>query len=306
MSKSTISDIKRLWQMMAVPQRVEWCTEAGISGKKGSLEVPQLDTDMIESLSQVAIIVEKGDVKMVTKNNKKETENQETQEAIIETPEGEEVVIEEPEAQETTPEANKAKTKDVFAGKTKKEPKVKKTKAERQAELGKKMKEGKPKAEKKTEEKKVTKKDKPEKKSEKVEAKVEKVETTEKPTNASRAWAEATKSARFNMCASVGVIKNRDAFDWADLSKEEKLKIAAGDMSILTYKGEKGKKTRADGGAEKAPKISKAPKTGGDLVGGGMDIKLKNIKDFGGGAILAKGVDGKGTEYVVFMALKKS
>ena len=42
----------------------------------------------------------------------------------------------------------------------------------------------------------------------------------------------------------------------------------------------------------------------GDLVGGGFGIKLKNVRDIGGGAILAKGVDADGQEYVVFMAPK--
>ena len=286
MSSKTVSTVKNFWNRMTVPQRVEWCKEAEVGGQKGSLSADELDIDMIDSLSQVAIIIsDKKETKMGKNNG----------EAAIE-----EATV--TDAQEPTPEANKAKKNIMAAIEEKPAKKVKKTKAEKQVELGKEI---------------ANKKDKVKEgkvKKEKVEKKVEKVEKTEKtvakgekPANVAKAWGEATNMARYNMCKNAGVRTKFFRTEWVELAKEDKIKINVGDTSILTVRGKAGKVKAEKAIGDKSVKTAKTAKsTGGDLVGGGMDIKLKNIKDFGGGAILAKGIDGKGKEYVVFMAPKKS
>ena len=285
LTKSTIGEVKRLWTIMEVPQRTEWCVEAGIGGCKGSIDVDQMDIDMLEALSQVAIIEDKGEKKVVNKYKVTEADVQgDVQEAVIEEMPS--------DAQEMAPEANK---KDIIKGKEVRERKVKKTKAEKQAELGEAItaKETKPKTEKPE--------PKAEKKPKETVTKVETVAKVEKPVNVSKAWADATNRARINMCASVGVRKNQFRAAYGELNKEDKAAIVTGDLSILTYRGKAGK----GNGKPKAEKVGKAPKSGGgDLVGGGFGIKLKNVRDIGGGAILAKGVDADGQEYVVFMAPK--
>jgi len=318
-TKTTVASIKSSWNKLTVPERVLWCTEAGIGGVKGSLDVNQIDIDMFEALSQTALsgLNEIGEDVMTSKTAVKH-------EAELELPET--------EAQETqvdVPEANKAK--DIFGGETVKKDGKKKVKS--------------------VKENKVEPEQEPVKEKKKPVAKPP-VKQSKPPMLFARQWNLATKRSRTELLTSVDCRANQANKEWSDLDKEDRQSIAKGDYAILDVTpvskpketptevkpvthvtknddikkpdnwdemtaGQKAWYTRmARAGQATTPsgndKVQKAKKiTQKDRMidpdAKLTDINLKNMRDMSGdgSAYLATGYGNNGLTYVVFVARKR-